>query len=256
MRVLGSDPRGSHGVELAVVVIAVWIHTSALRLGIEAAMSGEHMIVASRLDLVVRCGSVVADSRASLVALADLAILVVAVSSVSICACGTDLGILLSIAVLLLGLALSEEALVAGAGGVIVVRAWAVAFLLLVVLPDEKLHDGSYEEEDGTADSNGESSLVHTASLAVVDAVGEGLALATTKAVRAIAIRCSVDVAVAERSVDEARAGFSTAAGHDGNAGECTHEKDVENEADERQKCASQAAGEENSDRGVKNTGT
>lgn len=70
-----------------------------------------------------------------------------------------------------LWLALPELALW-GAGSVVVGWAWSVALLLLVVLHEEDLHDGSEEEEECADDGESKGSSVQSASGVWLDGVG------------------------------------------------------------------------------------
>jgi len=147
-----------------------------------------------------------------------------------------------------LGLA-GEHATSAGrARGVVVGGAGAESLLLLVVLHEDELHDGSDEEENSTGNGDSEDSLVKLASEAEAGVV----VVSTLSERNGVAGR-----SVTERSSDIVAAALGSLAGQDGNGNHATHAEDIEEQTKNGQESdASQAAGQECSTNGVQSNAT
>jgi hypothetical protein len=132
--------------------------------------------------------------------------------------------------------------------GVVVLGAGTVSLLLLMVLHEDELHDGSEKEEEGTNDGKSEDSSVELASgtkagVVVVSALSERNGVTSGS--------------VAERSSNIAGAAVGSLAGQDSNGNEATKAEDVEEQTkNAKGSDASQAAGQENSADSVQSNGT
>jgi hypothetical protein len=142
-----------------------------------------------------------------------------------------------------LGLADKETTSGSRAFGVVVLGAGTVSLLLLVVLHEDKLHDGSEQEEDGTNDGKGKDGSGELASSAetgvvVVSALSEGNGVTSGS--------------VTEGSSDIVGAAVGSLAGQDSNGDEATHAEDIEDQTENAKGGdSSQAASQENSAHGV-----
>lgn len=144
----------------------------------------------------------------------------------------------------------SKESLASGAGSVAVGWAGSEALLLLVVADEHNVHDGGEQENDATDNGDGEASLVHAASSAVVDTVGNLIALGTVGA----EAETNIVKVCANGGADDARAGARAIASQHCESNEDTNEGNVENDADEAEEAdAGKAAGQEHSQDGVEN---
>ena len=147
-----------------------------------------------------------------------------------------------------LGLADKHATSAGSARSVVVGGAGAESLLLLVVLHEDELHDGSDKEEDSTGNGNSEDSLVKLASgaeagVVVVVTLSEGNGVASRS--------------VTERSLDIVAAALGSLAGQDGNGNHATHAEDVEEQTKDGQESdTSQAAGQECSANGVQSNAT
>jgi len=145
---------------------------------------------------------------------------------------------------------LADEQTTSGsrAFGVVVLGAGTVSLLLLVVLHEDKLHDGSEEEENSTNDGKGEDGSGELASSAetgvvVVSSLSEGNGIAGRS--------------ITKGSSDKASAAVGTLAGQDSNGDEATHAENVEDQTKNAESSdTSQAAGQENSTHGVQGDDT
>jgi hypothetical protein len=136
-----------------------------------------------------------------------------------------------------LAVALPEGA-ASGAGGVVVLGAWAETLLGLVVLGQRELHGGGDEEEEDVEDGHGEAGSVQGASIAPVT---------STESIFA-------RQASADRSIDNTLAGVGTVARVVGDGGETADEAEIEEDGDEGEEGnAAEAESEKNSEDGVEN---
>jgi hypothetical protein len=246
------------------VVVAVRVDTSALGLGVVAAVGAVGSIGSGRdgissvsvgtIDLVV----LVAGSSNGATSVASLVrgtkVVGVAGSeaaSTNGSAGGTELGILVDL------LAVPEVAL-GRARSVVVGWAGAEALLLLVLADKDDLHEGGDDEEDDGDDGDGEGGGVQAAGGAWGDGVGEVLALASADAVAAETVGVvQSGVAATERGIDDASARAGTMAGQDGDGDEAADEQDVEKDGGEGEEGnAAEAAGEDSCSDGVEDCNT
>jgi hypothetical protein len=147
-------------------------------------------------------------------------------------------------------LLLADEETASGsrAFGVVVLGAGTVSLLLLVVLHENKLHDGSEKEEEGTNDGKSEDGSVQLAGgakagVVVVSTLGERNSIASRS--------------VTERSSDIAGAAVGSLAGQDSNGNEATEAEDIKEQTkNAKGSNASQAASQENSAHGVQSNDT
>jgi hypothetical protein len=147
-------------------------------------------------------------------------------------------------------LGLADEQATSGSRtfSVVVLGAGTVSLLLLVVLHEDKLHDGGEKEEDGTNDRKGEDGSGKLASSAetgvvVVSALSEGNSVTGRS--------------VTKRSSDVALAAVGSLAGQDSNGNEATHAEDIKDQTKNAEGSdTSQAAGQEDSAHGVQSNDT
>jgi len=148
------------------------------------------------------------------------------------------------------GLLLADEQATSGsrAFSVVVLGAGTVSLLLLVVLHEDELHDGSEKKEESTDDGKSEDGSVELASGAKAGIV----------VVSASSERNGVSGrSVTERGSNIAGAVVGSLAGQDSDGNEATEAEDIEEQTkDTKGSDASQAAGQENSAESVQSNDT
>lgn len=234
------------------VVVAVWVDTSALGLGVVAAVRAVgcvalvlSAVAVGAINLVVLVTGC-CDGAASVASLVRGAEIVVVASSKTAGSGSSTGGAKLGVPVRVL-LAVPEVAL-GGTGSVVVGWARTEALLLLVAAHKSDLENSGDDKEDHRDDRNGECGSVQAASSARRDGISKVLALTGADATSAVAIRIVLSrISDAKRGVHDARARARAMAGQDGDGDEATNEQDVEDNSSEGKEAdASEAAGEHN----------